>query len=537
MRRALRPALGLALIAAILPAHARAQGALGKESLLEYIQGRTDLDEPERRAYEREIRVRFGGEALEPQDEAHEEIMVAKQILSAAIFLQVPAKQAVAGAWDGYHGALDYYPVPPPIAINYEILKFQGRPPRGRPIDLTFEFARFYNDEIAPDLVAYWEDALAKNKIKEWNLEDTKKALEQTRKLMRPLLLEKLRLLARLARDREVASGRRKSFLESAIRDVEAELDRSFRGVAASPGILDDDRPAYERLIEQLVATKKNPTEEDRALDPAVWREAAAKERTAREEKQQHQREQARRAREAEAERQRAEVEETRERLTAERAERERIEAEEREAERRSEQERRRLERERNQARIAELDERLRRERMERRANEERARQAREAKQREVREQRERERQARDKEARERADLESGQWTFAAIRTRLTSVVATWIGTPYVWGGTEKRRGTDCSGFTQGALAEGFSLHLPRTSRDQYREGDEVDGAPQPGDLVFFDIKDAGQISHVGVALGDGKFAHAGSSTGVANADLSARYFQRAYRGARRVIR
>ena len=27
--------------------------------------------------------------------------------------------------------------------------------------------------------------------------------------------------------------------------------------------------------------------------------------------------------------------------------------------------------------------------------------------------------------------------------------IAEWLGTPYVWGGTKKKKGTDCSGFTR----------------------------------------------------------------------------------------
>ncbi|MBI4821600.1 MAG: C40 family peptidase [Deltaproteobacteria bacterium] len=524
----------------LFPSVSLAQGALGPESLLEYIQARSDLEEVQRRAYESEIRVRFGGEALEPQDAGHVEIRVAKEILSAAIFLQIPAKRAVAGAWDGYHGALDY--VPPPIAVDYEILKFQGRPPKGRPIDLAFDFPKYYADEIAPDLVAYWEDALATDKVREWDIEETKQALDETRKLMRPLLLEKLRLLARLAKDRARATGRRQKFLEEATAEIEAELSRSFKGVAAKPEVLDRSREPFARLKLQLEATRGKLTDEDALLDPAFFRAAADREQKEREAREQRARDEARR--EAEERRFRDayqrladEAKAARERDEAERRERD---ADEREAEARARAEREAAEQERDRARLEELNRRLERE------SKDRARRRRELEERLERERKDREesleRQSRERDRRERESREleardrGESWSFDRIRARLDGVVGSWLGTPYLWGGSQKGVGTDCSGFTRGVMLEGFSRQLPRTSRDQFLEGQEVESAPDAGDLVFFDIKDAGQISHVGVALGNGKFAHAGTSSGVTRADLSARYFQRAYRGARRVI-
>ncbi|MEQ8978583.1 MAG: hypothetical protein RL846_11685, partial [Deltaproteobacteria bacterium] len=133
--------------------------AAGSGTLLDFVKGRNDLSKRERARWTRAVKLRFGGAALNDEAEDRPEIGVAKAILSAAIFMGVKPKKAVDAAWEGWRGALGY--VPPPIAIHYEILTLQGRKPRGRAIDLAFKFPDYYNEEIAPELVAYWEENLA----------------------------------------------------------------------------------------------------------------------------------------------------------------------------------------------------------------------------------------------------------------------------------------------------------------------------------------------------------------------------------------
>ena len=124
-----------------------------------------------------------------------------------------------------------------------------------------------------------------------------------------------------------------------------------------------------------------------------------------------------------------------------------------------------------------------------------------------------------------------------AYRSRLGRTIEPWLGTPYVFGGTVRRVGVDCSGFSRGVYQEGFDLMLPRVSRDQFMVGQSVAReALQPGDLVFFDMKDTGRVSHVGIYTGDGRFAHASLSRGVVYADLGAATYRRSYRGGRRVL-
>ncbi len=118
----------------------------------------------------------------------------------------------------------------------------------------------------------------------------------------------------------------------------------------------------------------------------------------------------------------------------------------------------------------------------------------------------------------------------------MKTAIASFIGTPYVWGGTS-RRGTDCSGFTQSVFAQ-VGIALPRNSRQQWKTGHSV-GRRQlrDGDLVFF-ITVGRRISHVGIVVdaAQNSFTHASSSRGVVRSDLNSRYYAKRYAGARRVI-
>lgn len=433
---------------------AHAQRALSNETLLEYIRARDDLGK-QKKTWESEIKKRFGGTALKEESEVNVEIRVAKQILSASIFMNVEPKKAVNAAWEGYRGAIGY--VPPPIAIHYQILALQGRQPRGRPIDLAFKFPDYYNDEIAPDLVAYWEEALEQGKIPDDARQETLEALDATRVKMRPLLLDKLRVLARLERELRGAKGARRAEIEHDAKEVEEELKRAFSKVARRPEVFDKRKRPFDRLRIQIEDMGLRPTDEDRMLDPDA----------------------------PPPPRKPVPMQLEPEMPTTPDGDP-------------------LTEPDRpppsgplpDQARPGDPDRTL--------------------------------------------EPGSGRTLGELIdgyRRRLEGTIQPWIGTPYLYGASSRGTGTDCSGFTKSVYTEAFAVELPRMSRDQFRAGSSVSIEKlMAGDLVFFDTLDAGRISHVGVYVGDGKFAHAATTKGVTYAKIDEKYFRRAYRGARRLL-
>ncbi|MDP6984374.1 MAG: NlpC/P60 family protein, partial [Candidatus Latescibacteria bacterium] len=104
--------------------------------------------------------------------------------------------------------------------------------------------------------------------------------------------------------------------------------------------------------------------------------------------------------------------------------------------------------------------------------------------------------------------------------------------------GAEKGALVDINSLVQAVLREAYGVELPRTSRQMYQLGKPMDRqALRAGDLVFFRIDDSGPgISHVGIYVGDGRFAHASSSRGAVIDPLGSSYFDKRYAGARRIL-
>lgn len=108
-----------------------------------------------------------------------------------------------------------------------------------------------------------------------------------------------------------------------------------------------------------------------------------------------------------------------------------------------------------------------------------------------------------------------------------------WIGTRYLFGGMG-RNGIDCSAFT-GTVYRSLNFRLPRTAAMQWEVGLPVGREElQFGDLVFFNTRRAVYVSHVGMYLGNGLFAHASSRNGVTVSPLDAQYYSTHFIGARR---
>jgi len=123
----------------------------------------------------------------------------------------------------------------------------------------------------------------------------------------------------------------------------------------------------------------------------------------------------------------------------------------------------------------------------------------------------------------------------ASIKDRLLRVAQRMLAVPYRFGGTTLW-GLDCSGFVQKAFAF-LNLGLPRTAREQFREGTVVAKADlSPGDLVFFRTY-AKYPSHVGIYLGDNRFVHASSrEKKVTVESLDTPYYVKRYIGAKRLL-
>lgn len=136
----------------------------------------------------------------------------------------------------------------------------------------------------------------------------------------------------------------------------------------------------------------------------------------------------------------------------------------------------------------------------------------------------------------------SRQDLTAALGRQAAETARRLIGTPYLWGGTTPF-GIDCSGLTQLA----FKLNGVQLLRDAHlqwgdrRFGGVEEGLPlgaallEDGDLVFFSRREDGRPTHVGLALGDGRFVHARGGLGVRVDDCDAPEYMGTYVGARRL--
>ncbi|MCV3262976.1 NlpC/P60 family protein [Vibrio harveyi] len=108
-----------------------------------------------------------------------------------------------------------------------------------------------------------------------------------------------------------------------------------------------------------------------------------------------------------------------------------------------------------------------------------------------------------------------------------------WEGTPYRLGGT-KKSGIDCSAFVQKAFIEAYKMSLPRTTRQQSKQGVEMSWSDaQQGDLVFFKTKRS--TYHVGIYLGNKQFMHASTSKGVIISRIDNPYWASKFWQVRRV--
>jgi len=110
------------------------------------------------------------------------------------------------------------------------------------------------------------------------------------------------------------------------------------------------------------------------------------------------------------------------------------------------------------------------------------------------------------------------------------------LGTPYRFGG-KGSGGTDCSGFVVYIYRKVFGMELPHNTLKMFQMGEPVIvGQLRLGDLVFFRDVTAPGVSHVGIYLDGGQFAHASNSKGVIISDLKEKYYALRFTGARRIV-
>jgi cell wall-associated NlpC family hydrolase len=107
-----------------------------------------------------------------------------------------------------------------------------------------------------------------------------------------------------------------------------------------------------------------------------------------------------------------------------------------------------------------------------------------------------------------RAWVAAESLTRLAVRTPLGAAASRLTGIPYLWGGRSVQ-GFDCSGLVQQLLADS-GVSVPRDAHDQWRSCRALRGlgALERGDLIFFG-RPRRRLSHVGLALGGGRFVHA----------------------------
>jgi cell wall-associated NlpC family hydrolase len=95
------------------------------------------------------------------------------------------------------------------------------------------------------------------------------------------------------------------------------------------------------------------------------------------------------------------------------------------------------------------------------------------------------------------------------VAGKITRLAQSFVGTPYVWGGTSPS-GFDCSGFVQYVYRK-VGINLPRVSYQQANAGQRVGiGKLQAGDLVAWDNSTRNNgADHIAIYLGGGLIAEA----------------------------
>lgn len=114
------------------------------------------------------------------------------------------------------------------------------------------------------------------------------------------------------------------------------------------------------------------------------------------------------------------------------------------------------------------------------------------------------------------------------------------VGTPYRYGGSSAKTGFDCSGFIGYLFREEAGITLPRSTREMIKLDAPLVARNElePGDIIFFNNRGRGRVSHAGIYIGDDQFIHSASRRGggVKVDSLTDRYWRSSYIEAKRVL-
>ncbi len=123
---------------------------------------------------------------------------------------------------------------------------------------------------------------------------------------------------------------------------------------------------------------------------------------------------------------------------------------------------------------------------------------------------------------------------LSPVNEPVSQTARRFMNCPYLWGGRTSG-GMDCSGLTQIV----YKLHgykLPRDSFNQADVGDPVSflEEAEEGDLLFFD-NDKGNITHVGLFLGNGSVIHCSGKVRIDRIDHQGIYAEESNRYTHRL--
>ncbi|TLX59585.1 peptidoglycan endopeptidase [Stutzerimonas nosocomialis] len=114
------------------------------------------------------------------------------------------------------------------------------------------------------------------------------------------------------------------------------------------------------------------------------------------------------------------------------------------------------------------------------------------------------------------------------------------VGTPYRYGGRSVKTGFDCSGFVGFVFRKETGIELPRSTGEMIKLDAPRIRRDQlvPGDIVFFNNRGRGRVSHAGIYIGDDQFIHSASrrSGGVRVDSLDDAYWRASFMEAKRIL-